>query len=88
MDSFQSDALLVPQHCKFDHKHDEKVCKGFSHWEVQARDACAKDGMHCESFGMLLNCGLGTFSGVEYVCCPTKSEYCTAFCRCSQDLCL
>lgn len=73
VDSFQSDALLVPQHCKFDHKHDEKVCKGFSHWEVQARDACTKDGMHCESFGMLLNCGLGTFSGVEYVCCPTKT---------------
>ncbi|KAK7105271.1 amyloid-beta precursor-like protein [Littorina saxatilis] len=73
VDNFQSDALLVPQHCKFDHKHDEKVCKGFSHWEVEARDACAKDGMHCESFGMLLNCGLGTFSGVEYVCCPNKT---------------
>lgn len=73
VDNFQSDALLVPQHCKFDHKHDEQVCKGFSHWEVQARDACAKDGMHCESFGMLLNCGLGTFSGVEYVCCPNET---------------
>lgn len=71
--AFQSDALLVPQHCKFDHKHDEKLCKGFSHWEVTAQDACAKDGMHCESFGMLLNCGLGTFSGVEYVCCPDKT---------------
>ncbi|XP_076438736.1 amyloid-beta precursor-like protein isoform X2 [Babylonia areolata] len=72
VDNFQSDALLVPQHCKFDHKHDQKVCKGFSHWEVEARDACAADGMHCESFGMLLNCGLGTFSGVEYVCCPNQ----------------
>ncbi|XP_076457845.1 amyloid-beta precursor-like protein isoform X2 [Babylonia areolata] len=73
VDSFQSDALLVPQHCKFDHDHDDQVCEGFSHWEVVARDACAKDGMHCESFGMLLNCGLGTFSGVEYVCCPNMT---------------
>nr|KAG5689156.1 hypothetical protein BaRGS_007927 [Batillaria attramentaria] len=71
--AFQSDALLVPQHCKFDHKHNDEVCKGFSHWEVIARDACGKDGMHCESFGMLLNCGLGTFSGVEYVCCPDQT---------------
>ncbi|KAL8624552.1 hypothetical protein ACOMHN_005853 [Nucella lapillus] len=73
VDSFQSDALLVPQHCKFDHDHDDQVCKGFSHWEEVARNACLKDNMHCESFGMLLNCGLGTFSGVEYVCCPNKT---------------
>jgi len=77
---FQSDALLVPQHCVFDHKHDEKLCEGFSHWNVVADDACRSKKMQIESFGMLLNCGIGKFGGVEYVCCPyqmptTKDDY-------------
>ncbi|XP_055867532.1 amyloid-beta precursor-like protein isoform X1 [Biomphalaria glabrata] len=71
---FQSDALLVPQHCEFDHRHDQSQCEGFSHWNSVADEACAKKGMHLESFGMLLNCQLGKFSGVEYVCCPVKTE--------------
>nr|KAI8747248.1 amyloid beta A4 protein-like [Biomphalaria glabrata] len=71
---FQSDALLVPQHCEFDHRHDQSQCEGFSHWNSVADEACAKKGMHLESFGMLLNCQLGKFSGVEYVCCPVKTQ--------------
>ncbi|BFZ25606.1 hypothetical protein BsWGS_28646 [Bradybaena similaris] len=71
---FQSDALLVPQHCEFDHRHDQSLCEGFSHWNVVADEACHKKGMHLESFGMLLNCKLGKFSGVEYVCCPNQTE--------------
>ncbi|CAG5120903.1 unnamed protein product, partial [Candidula unifasciata] len=69
---FQSDALLVPQHCEFDHRHDQSLCEGFSHWNIVADEACKQKGMHLESFGMLLNCDLGKFSGVEYVCCPNK----------------
>uniref|UniRef100_A0A0B7AW35 E1 domain-containing protein n=1 Tax=Arion vulgaris TaxID=1028688 RepID=A0A0B7AW35_9EUPU len=71
---FQSDALLVPQHCAFDHRHDQAVCEGFSHWNVVADEACKKRGTHLESFGLLLNCKLGQFSGVEYVCCPNETE--------------
>ncbi|GFR81809.1 beta-amyloid protein [Elysia marginata] len=73
---FQSDALLVPQHCEFDHRHDQTKCEGFSHWNMVADDACREKGNRLESFGMLLNCKLGHFSGVEYVCCPKDdSEY-------------
>ncbi|RUS84903.1 hypothetical protein EGW08_007313, partial [Elysia chlorotica] len=68
--TFQSDALLVPQHCEFDHRHDQSKCDGFSDWSKVAEDACRKKGDRLESFGMLLNCKLGHFSGVEYVCCP------------------
>ncbi|XP_059172990.1 amyloid-beta precursor-like protein isoform X2 [Physella acuta] len=71
---FQSDALLVPQHCEFDHRHDQTLCEGFSHWNSVADDACKKKAMHLESFGMLLNCKLGKFSGVEYVCCPAETD--------------
>lgn len=39
-----------------------------------ADEACRKKEMHLESFGMLLNCKLGKFSGVEYVCCPNESK--------------
>jgi len=73
---FQSDSLLVPQHCVFDHLHDQTLCEGFSHWNIKADEACRKKGTvwHLESFGMLLNCGVGKFAGVEYVCCPNEGE--------------
>lgn len=71
---FQSDALLVPQHCEFDHRHDITLCKEFSHWNRIADTACTAKQMHLESFGMLLYCKtLGHFNGVEYVCCPNPS---------------
>ncbi|GFN94381.1 beta-amyloid protein [Plakobranchus ocellatus] len=74
---FQSDALLVPKHCEFDHRHDQSKCEGFSHWNVVAEDECYKKGARLESFSMLLECKLGHFSGVEFVCCPVKEKQST-----------
>jgi amyloid beta A4 protein len=69
---FQSDALLVPEHCLFDHIHNQTQCMDFDDWNKTASDACAERTMRVKSFAMLLPCGIDVFSGVEFVCCPRK----------------
>merc|ERR1711936_1083573 len=69
---FQSDALLVPEHCLFDHIHNQTKCWNFDQWNSTAGRACADRGMKLRSFAMLLPCGIDVFSGVEFVCCPSK----------------
>jgi len=70
--SFQSDALLVPEHCVFDHIHNSKVCTSFSEWNKTSAQSCESRSMMQQSFAMLQPCGIDKFSGVEFVCCPTK----------------
>jgi amyloid beta A4 protein len=67
---FQSDALLVPEHCLFDHIHNDSKCLGFDDWNMTASGSCSKRNMQLRSFAMLLPCGIDVFSGVEFVCCP------------------
>ena len=79
---FQSDALLVPEHCLFDHIHNQTQCRNYDQWNATAGAACADRGMKLKSFAMLLPCGIDVFSGVEFVCCPNspasnKKGYCT-----------
>ena len=69
---FQSDALLVPEHCLFDHIHNQTQCRNYDQWNATAGAACADRGMKLKSFAMLLPCGIDVFSGVEFVCCPAK----------------
>ena len=71
---FQSDALLVPEHCLFDHIHNQTRCWNFDAWNRTATGACADRGMRVKSFAMLLPCGIDVFSGVEFVCCPRKAN--------------
>ena len=71
---FQSDALLVPEHCLFDHIHNQTQCMNFDDWNRTAGDACGERGMRVKSFAMLLPCGIDVFSGVEFVCCPKKTS--------------
>jgi amyloid beta A4 protein len=71
---FQSDALLVPEHCLFDHVHNQTRCSGFDAWNRTATDSCRARGMGLKSFGMLLPCGIDLFSGVEFVCCPRSNS--------------
>jgi len=71
---FESKALLVPQHCIFDHEHDSNRCERPSKWIETAREKCNSQGMELESSGMLVVCGTDTFRGVEYVCCPRDEE--------------
>lgn len=72
--SFQSDALLVPEKCAFDHLHNKTVCDSSNHWNKTATQSCASKNMNLQSFAMLQPCGLGVFSGVEFVCCPHASQ--------------
>merc|ERR550519_1725366 len=69
---FQSDALLVPEHCLFDHIHNQTKCWNFDQWNGTAGRACSDRSMRLRSFAMLLPCGIDVFSGVEFVCCPAK----------------
>merc|ERR1712061_89136 len=69
---FQSDALLVPEHCLFDHIHNQTKCWNFDQWNGTAGRACSDRSMKLRSFAMLLPCGIDVFSGVEFVCCPAK----------------
>lgn len=67
---FQSDALLVPENCLFDHIHNQSKCWTFGRWNETAAAACHDRGLQLRSFAMLLPCGISLFSGVEFVCCP------------------
>jgi len=67
--AFQSDALLVPEHCLFDHKHGDD-CKSETDWNVTAVTACKERDMKMQSFAILQPCGVDMFTGVEFVCCP------------------
>lgn len=70
--AFQSDALLVPEHCMFDHIHNSE-CKTEREWNKTAVAKCATTkNMKLKSFAMLLPCGIEHFSGVEFVCCPSE----------------
>lgn len=70
---FQSDALLVPAYCLFDHIHNGSLCQSSDYWNKTATASCVeKRAMQLKSFGMLLPCGVGIFSGVEFVCCPSN----------------
>ncbi|KAK6173306.1 hypothetical protein SNE40_016782 [Patella caerulea] len=75
--AFQSDALLVPQHCVFDHHHDTDMCMDFDFWNKTANDKCKNrhdQKILKESFAMLLECEVDKFNGVEFVCCPEKKD--------------
>jgi len=67
---FQSDALLVPEHCVFDHVHDAKLCTSYSEWNRTAVQSCVERGLAMQSFAILQPCGVDRFNGVEFVCCP------------------
>ncbi|XP_048521559.1 amyloid-beta-like protein isoform X1 [Dendroctonus ponderosae] len=67
---FQSDALLVPENCMFDHIHNQSNCWTFGRWNATAGTACQDKKLQLRSFAMLLPCGISLFSGVEFVCCP------------------
>jgi len=71
---FQSEALLVPEHCLFDHIHDSKLCTSFSEWNQTASKSCEYRAMKLQSFSMLQPCGIDKFNGVEFVCCPPTSK--------------
>uniref|UniRef100_A0A3B3BJV5 Amyloid-beta A4 protein n=1 Tax=Oryzias melastigma TaxID=30732 RepID=A0A3B3BJV5_ORYME len=71
---FVSDALLVPDKCKFLHQERMDQCESHLHWHTVAKESCGDRTMTLHDYGMLLPCGIDRFKGVEFVCCPTEVE--------------
>lgn len=71
---FVSDALLVPDKCKFLHQERMDQCESHLHWHTVAKESCGDHSMYLNDFGMLLPCGIDRFRGVEFVCCPSEAE--------------
>ncbi|XP_072324949.1 amyloid beta precursor like protein 2-like [Scyliorhinus torazame] len=71
---FVSEALLVPDRCKFLHQEKMDMCESHIYWHSHAKEACTAETLDLHSYGMLLPCGLDRFRGVEYVCCPSRFQ--------------
>ncbi|XP_075450056.1 amyloid-beta precursor protein isoform X7 [Ascaphus truei] len=71
---FVSDALLVPDKCKFLHQERMDICETHLHWHTVAKESCSEKSMNLHDYGMLLPCGIDKFRGVEFVCCPAADE--------------
>ncbi|XP_062996758.1 amyloid beta precursor like protein 1 isoform X2 [Elgaria multicarinata webbii] len=69
---FVSEALLVPDKCKFLHQEKMDSCETYLYWHSVAKEACSGEDLELHSYGMLLPCGADRFRGVEYVCCPLR----------------
>ncbi|KAF7242315.1 Amyloid-like protein 2 [Varanus komodoensis] len=69
---FVSEALLVPDKCKFLHHEKMDSCETYLYWHSVAKEACSGEDLELHSYGMLLPCGADRFRGVEYVCCPSR----------------
>lgn len=72
---FVSDALLVPDKCKFLHQERMDQCESHLHWHTVAKESCGDRTMNLHDYGMLLPCGIDRFRGVEFVCCPSEAEH-------------
>ncbi|XP_069041404.1 amyloid beta precursor like protein 1 isoform X3 [Lepisosteus oculatus] len=71
---FVSEALLVPDRCRFLHQEQMDACESYVYWHNIAKEACSADSLELHSYGMLLPCGVDRFRGVEYVCCPGRAS--------------
>ncbi|XP_035810088.2 amyloid beta precursor like protein 1 isoform X4 [Amphiprion ocellaris] len=70
---YVSEALLVPDRCRFLHQEQMDACKSYVYWHNIAKEECTADNLELHSYGMLLPCG-DHFRGVEYVCCPSRGS--------------
>ncbi|XP_058503010.1 amyloid beta precursor like protein 1 isoform X2 [Solea solea] len=70
---YVSEALLVPDRCRFLHQEQMDACESYVYWHNIAKEECTADNLELHSYGMLLPCG-NHFRGVEYVCCPGRGN--------------
>ncbi|XP_070767468.1 amyloid beta precursor like protein 1 isoform X1 [Enoplosus armatus] len=70
---YVSEALLVPDRCRFLHREQMDACESYVYWHNIAKEKCTADNLELHSYGMLLPCG-DHFRGVEYVCCPGRGS--------------
>ncbi|XP_020493038.1 amyloid beta precursor like protein 1 isoform X3 [Labrus bergylta] len=70
---YVSEALLVPDRCRFLHQEQMDACESYVYWHNIAKEECAAENLELHSYGMLLPCE-DHFRGVEYVCCPGRGS--------------
>ncbi|TWW79372.1 Amyloid-like protein 2 [Takifugu flavidus] len=70
---YVSEALLVPDRCRFLHQEQMDTCKSYVYWHNIAKQECTAESLELHSYGMLLPCG-DHFRGVEFVCCPSRGS--------------
>ncbi|KAK2910373.1 amyloid beta precursor like protein 2 isoform X2 [Channa argus] len=70
---YVSEALLVPDRCRFLHHEQMDICESHVYWHNIAKEECTADNLELHSYGMLLPCG-DQYRGVEYVCCPGRGS--------------
>ncbi|XP_037532290.1 amyloid-like protein 1 isoform X2 [Nematolebias whitei] len=70
---YVSEALLVPDRCRFLHQEQMDACESYIYWHNIAKEECTAENLELHSYGMLLPCG-DHFRGVEYVCCPGRGS--------------
>ncbi|XP_017282042.1 amyloid-like protein 1 isoform X2 [Kryptolebias marmoratus] len=70
---YVSEALLVPDRCRFLHKEQMDACESYVYWHNIAKEECTAENLELHSYGMLLPCE-DHFRGVEYVCCPGRGS--------------
>nr|XP_020475736.1 amyloid-like protein 1 isoform X2 [Monopterus albus] len=70
---YVSEALLVPDRCRFLHQEQMDACESYIYWHNIVKEECTADNLELHSYGMLLPCG-DNFRGVEYVCCPGRGS--------------
>lgn len=77
--SFQSEALLVPSQCVFDHVHSDTECQTGAQWRPAAVAVCQRQRLTLASAAPISACGIGHFLGVEFVCCPAATTDATTY---------
>lgn len=73
--------LFVPINCQFEHLMSKKECQTTKMWTKLANQKCQtkKQMYYMTNYSMIQWCdafkdGIGTFNGIEFVCCPENSK--------------
>ncbi|KAK7877135.1 hypothetical protein WMY93_032161 [Mugilogobius chulae] len=74
MGEFVSDALLVPDKCKFLHQERMDQCESHLHWHTVAKESCGDRTMNLHDYGMLLPCGIDRFREWSLCVVPLKPK--------------
>lgn len=72
---YKSQDLAVPPKCEFMHLYSNDECQSQDHWSLLASEKCRSSGQTMNASSLLKWCdGVGTFKGIEFVCCPNVAR--------------
>lgn len=76
---FKEAKLAIPSRCQIQHLFSQTDCKSDEHWRLLSNEKCKSLGYYLNSSNLLQWCdafssGISSFSGIEFVCCPTLTS--------------